>query len=63
MAQRSDELATFGHELDVKVSYQFWTYASIDLLYALFAPGELMSVGIADPIIEHFVYSTADVKF
>lgn len=63
MASRPDELTTFGHELDVKVSYQFWTYARVDLLYAFFVPGDIFRAEHAEPIVEHFAYSTIDLKF
>jgi hypothetical protein len=63
MADRPDELSTFGHELDVKAEYRFWTYARAAALYGVFFPQALMEQGVADPGAEHFVYVTMDVDF
>ena len=63
MAERPDGLETFGHELDIKGEYRFWTYARTAVLYGVFFPQGLQKLGVADPQAEHFAYVTADVKF
>jgi len=63
MAVQADDLATFGHEVDVKVALKPWKPFSWDLVYALFVPEDIFEAGVADPRPEHFVYSTASVTF
>ena len=54
---------TFGNEVDFKLAYSPWKNLSLDAVYALFAPGDIAKMGVLDPTLEHFFYSTADVKF
>ncbi len=63
MATRPDGLRHFGFETNLKASYPFWKHASIDALYGFFVPGEIKRVGLADPRVEHFAYTTAQVGF
>ena len=53
----------FGYELDFKARYPFWDYASVDMLYGLFVPGEIYRARALGTNVEHFVYATAGVKF
>jgi hypothetical protein len=63
LARRSDTMRYFGYELDFKARWQFWEHASVDALYGFFVPGELFSLGLVDPRVEHFAYGTVDVTF
>ncbi|MBI4952066.1 MAG: alginate export family protein [Myxococcales bacterium] len=63
MADRNDALVTFGEELDNRFEYRFWKHAAVDLGYAFFVPQQLKRLGVADPVVEHFVYSTVDLSF
>ncbi|MBW2522575.1 MAG: alginate export family protein [Deltaproteobacteria bacterium] len=62
MADRPDGLRTFGHELDVKGEYRFWTYARAAVFYGVFFPQGLFERGVAGPGAEHFAYVTLDLK-
>ncbi|MBW2455930.1 MAG: alginate export family protein [Deltaproteobacteria bacterium] len=63
LARRGDTMRYFGYELDFKAKWEFWEHASIDALYALFVPGELVKAGRDDADVEHFAYSTMNVQF
>lgn len=64
MAERSDALEHFGHELDMQVAYQFWKYASVNAGYGAFFPGSIKEASVAGEAgVEHFAYATTDVKF
>ncbi len=62
-ADQGDGLGTFGNELDLKIDYKPWPLFTIDLLYGLFAPGDIFEVGRSNTKLEHFLYSTADFGF
>lgn len=62
-ADQGDGLETFGNELDVTLAYVPWSLFSIDMTYALFAPGDVFEAGRPNTKLEHFVYSTADFGF
>ncbi len=53
----------FGHELDFKLVLKPFKYFSWDAVYALFVPSDIPLQTIVDPVVEHFIYSTANVKF
>ncbi len=63
MATRADDLRHFGFESNFKVAYKFWDYGYVDVLYGFFEPGEIKRLGLNDPSLEHFFYTTARVGF
>ena len=59
---RGDGRLTFGHEIDFKAAYRPWRFLSVDLVYGLFVPGEVWEHSRGTDL-EHFAYSTLDVRF
>jgi hypothetical protein len=55
-------LMEFGHELDLRLNYAPLKYFKFDVVYGLFAPGEIFEATKGDKL-EHLVYSTAHVSF
>ena len=53
----------FGSEVDVRLDWKVSPHVKLDVVYAIFLPGEIMesSTGGSDP--ENFAYSTLDVSF
>jgi len=54
---------TYGTELDLKGTWKPFDHLSLDLLYAVFLPGDGLTGGAAGTSAEHFVYMTANASF
>ena len=54
--------SVFGTEVDVRVDWRPYKKFKIDIVYAIFLPGEIFEATKGD-VVEHFAYTTLDVSF
>ena len=53
----------FGTELDLKATWKPVDHLALDLVYAVFLPGDGSTGGASNADAEHFVYATVDASF